>query len=227
MIPHSIWILYILWRFWCLFVEGPDYVKSPSFIAGYTEGMGRPRRAKTKKKKPRKSPINFKVIRIKGHEFELKYLVKEIAAVVIGLWMLLTWGIGTVEGLIRKSWPTTQGIILTAKTETDTLYTDQKHVRLTYKYHVDGKQYMGKNIKADEGLPHKPEKAEELLRTTYRVSQPVTVYYKSKNPAVSVLEPGPEVYHYILSGLGIFFLYMGASIIYGSITDRIRREENT
>jgi len=40
---YLFWIIYIGWRLYKLFLEGPDYIRSPSFLAGYTEGVRRNR----------------------------------------------------------------------------------------------------------------------------------------------------------------------------------------
>jgi hypothetical protein len=220
---YSIWIIYIAYRFWRLIVEGPEIVKSPSFRAGYTEGLGSARMTwKPKKKRTPFTGINFKVIRIKGREIELKILFKEIAMVLLGLAMAVPTGIATIDGLIEKNWPTTFATITAAKIEDDSY--QRTHVKLEYSFRVNGKKYTGDRIYTGQDLGMKREEAEELIKTKYSVSQEVTVFYQPGNPGNSLLEPGPQTYQIIVLALGLFFIWGGGSIIYWVIKDTIRGE---
>lgn len=98
-------------------------------------------------------------------------------------------------------WPTVQGIVIksyVSRTVTNTSGYANFFPKVFYVYNVDGIDYKGNRIfflEDGRGLSWSERKAEK-----YYVGKRVRVFYKQKNPRISVLEPGGSIKGMFLSG---------------------------
>lgn len=84
------------------------------------------------------------------------------------------------------SWPTVPGVVTAAER---TKIGWRMQPRVTFTYNVDGKAHSATSVSFAAGVP----KTEiEPILSRYPVSQPVQVHYQPGNPAVAVLEAGPN-----------------------------------
>ena len=113
----------------------------------------------------------------------------------------LIWGAYKNVRLSKESatWPVVPGVVTASETTKVGWRTQPK---ISYSYSVDGKAYSSTQVSLAKVVPAK-ETAPML--TKYPVSQAVSVHYQPGNPAVSVLEAGPN--RYVSSHL-YYFVYL-------------------
>ncbi len=103
------------------------------------------------------------------------------------LWLM--WQ--SVLAFRSRNWPTTEGTV----TESDVSGHKRVELYVSFRYAVDGVEYTGDHIRFGDHVMSKEAMA--AVRTKYRKSAPVTVYYDPARPAVSVLEPGIHVGNFL------------------------------
>jgi hypothetical protein len=101
----------------------------------------------------------------------------------------LIWGAWKNVRLSREStgWPTVPGTI-TASERVKVMWRTQP--RVVYTYEIDGKSYNGNKII----LAGVPSKEIDQVLSRYPVGSTVTVSYLPGNPALALLQPGPNRY---------------------------------
>jgi hypothetical protein len=117
------------------------------------------------------------------------------------------------NGLSSPRWPYTRGIIILSRVESSSSSEGRRSYSpvIQYAYKVSGMQRIGKNLRfIQDGVGRRWSEAKV---SKYPVGREVKVFYKSDNPAISVLEPGAEIKWIIaLSGamllFGIIFLLL-------------------
>jgi hypothetical protein len=112
-----------------------------------------------------------------------------LAVIAIVCLPFLIWMAWKNVRLSREStgWPTVPGTVATSE-RTKVLWRTQP--RVTYNYEVNGKSYTGNKVIL-AGVP--PKETDQVL-SRYPVGSPVTVSYLPGNPALALLEPGPNRY---------------------------------
>jgi hypothetical protein len=111
-----------------------------------------------------------------------------LSLIVLIAFPFLIWGAYKKVKLSKASasWPVVPGVV-TAAERTKVGWRMQP--RVTFSYNVDGKAYSSSKVSFAAGVP----KAEiEPVLSRYPVSRPVEVHYQPGNPALAVLEAGPN-----------------------------------
>jgi hypothetical protein len=111
------------------------------------------------------------------------------------------------------SWPSVEGWMLTAEfIENDGEFL----LKTRYRYEVDGREYVGRRHRLSAVGPSPLFSSLELpkLQERYQASNPCRVFYQPQNPAVAVLEPGPERSMGLIFGL-IPFLWVCSGMLIG------------
>ena len=137
---------------------------------------------------------------------------------VIILFIVLMVAMAALDGWKRyksgkssQNWPSAEGVILTSEVKTDLGKSDDVEPKykaaITYRYAVEGYEYTGERVSFAGQTFLKKGRADSLVMR-YNKGKRVKVYYDSKTPHVSVLEPGadsgPPIFSIVLL-LGIFF----------------------
>lgn len=151
----------------------------------------------------------------KGHQIPLNPLFMPLTGVVFGLLFLLA-GIPLTKGIIRITWPTTTGIILTSELEQGP-YARAMYVRLSYEYSVGDNKFMGSNIHNPQNTLFRKAGAEKRVKIKYAPQNQVKVYYNPHQPELAFLEPGPGVEEIFIFCLGLFLFVGGINITYSII----------
>ena len=129
-----------------------------------------------------------------------------LSLIVLIAFPFLIWGAYKKVQLSKASasWPTVPGVV-TAAEQTKVGWRMQP--RVTFSYNVDGKAYSSTKVSFAAGV----SKTEiEPILSRYPVSQSVQVHYQPGNPAVAVLEAGPNRN---LSTALNYFIYLFCIII--------------
>jgi hypothetical protein len=88
-------------------------------------------------------------------------------------------------GFNPKGNPTADGIIVNSAIEKSNFERRGYTINVTYEYHVNNNKYLSNRICCSESSNESPE---EILKK-YPPKSKVTVYYREKNPNLSVIEP--------------------------------------
>lgn len=86
------------------------------------------------------------------------------------------------------AWPTTPGMV-TAAERTKLAWRTQP--RVTFRYEIDGKAYTSTKVTFADAVPARET---EPILSRYQPNQPVVVHYHPEDPAIGVLETGPNRY---------------------------------
>ena len=110
-----------------------------------------------------------------------------------------------------KNWPSADGIILDSF-----IFKGENHGRIykpkiTYKYHVNGKDFVSENLDFS-GKWYKSKKKVDLLIEQYPPGKKILVYYKEGDPKVAVLEPKLK-FEQILCLIGCLVLLVPSFIV--------------
>jgi hypothetical protein len=108
--------------------------------------------------------------------------------IVLVAFPFLIWGAYDKMRLSKKSaaWPTTPGVV-TVSERKKVLWRTQP--RVTFSYEVAGQSYTSSKVSFAAAVP--AQETEPILQR-YPLHQPVEVHYLPGNPAVAVLEAGPD-----------------------------------
>ena len=88
-------------------------------------------------------------------------------------------------GFNPKKNPTAEGIIVKSAIEKSNFERRGYTINVTYEYNVNNKKYLSNRICCSESSNESPE---EIVKN-YTLKSKVTVYYREKNPNLSVIEP--------------------------------------
>jgi len=112
-----------------------------------------------------------------------------------------------------KNWPSTDGEIIESFIFTGTEHDFRKvyKPKITYKYHVNGTEYVSENLDFLGKWLRSKKKAQSVTEL-YSVEKKVTVYYQESNPKVAVLEPKLK-YEQILCLIACFALLVPSLIV--------------
>ncbi len=146
----------------------------------------------------------------------------------IGFWVLILVGmiafnmvaLAILKGWDSKSWPSTNGTIVSSRVKTVTTRSTstsktpgKKRTRyfpeIHYKYQVDGKEFTGNRFAF--GFSNRTKETSKNIVARYPAGAKVPVHYDPDDPEESVLEPGVYTLNWfgILFGLGaIGFAYL-------------------
>jgi|HubBroStandDraft_6_1064221.scaffolds.fasta_scaffold65006_5 hypothetical protein len=119
-----------------------------------------------------------------------------------------------------KSWPTTDGVIVSSAIETAITQTKDQagHLRpwetrvpkVRYSYTVNAKQLEGTRITREPSVGNHGEADQWIKR--YPVGKAVKVYYDPNDPTSSVLEFKTSVGGVLFGAIGAFFLLLGVAL---------------
>ena len=137
-----------------------------------------------------------------GSGVELVFVALGLAALVYGLYLAWTWN-------AVRSWPSVEGVIVSARTEDQVVRRDGSHVtlersiapRVRYEYAVDGQRHSGRRVRIGDVALNTPAAAEKVVQR-YPPRRRVPVYYAPHDPRRSVLErqPGPGIALNLVAG---------------------------
>jgi hypothetical protein len=121
---------------------------------------------------------------------------------------------GLVRGIPTTKWPSTPGEVLHSSIqEKDVRHNDSYdyNASITYTYTVNGIKYNCSMIQRGLGEQLKNTKFLYALFTSkkYPKGTPITIYYKSENPAEAVIERGPDLATYLVMIVGVIFTVLG------------------
>jgi hypothetical protein len=142
----------------------------------------------------------------------------------VGLWLVLE-GVVRIMGyvingrrnLVRRSWQTTTGEIISADVRDLVLSLAPSFtIAIRYQYAVDGRTYIGKRIRDGRITGYRRE-MERLIECMYPVRQTVTVHFNPRRPRRSLLElPYYAPDDLMRLGLrGMFYLAIGLVLSVG------------
>ena len=133
---------------------------------------------------------------------------------ILGLGVLLL-----APALASARWPTTQGIVLSARVVEQPQGKSLVYsIAITYRYEANGQRYEGRTFShSSDSLPLSGKDRDKVhneyqTSPTYAAWQPtktVTVFYDPKNPAHSVLRPGATALGWFVSLLGLIITGIG------------------
>lgn len=111
-------------------------------------------------------------------------------------------------GIMSTTWPSTEGIVLETslagkQVEGGTLYRPE----IKYEYWVDNKNYTGNKI-AFSIFTFGKDWATTIINK-YNPNDKIPIYYNPRNPQISCIKPGPEIWavcYTLLSLGGIFYI---------------------
>ena len=136
------------------------------------------------------------------------------ATMAVGGLLLMLAFYGLVRSIPTTKWPSTLGQVLSSSIH-------EKYVRhsdsydynasVIYTYTVNGIKYNCSIIQRGLGEQLQNTKLLYALITsrTYPRGTPVTVYYKSENPAEAVIIRGPDLATYLILLIGTVFVGLG------------------
>ena len=119
-----------------------------------------------------------------------------IIMLAAGLLEVGVFGFMTVRTLETRNWPSVSGRITTSRLHSyisrssdNSSSTRMYTTRISYRFHVKNKAYVGKTLSYGEYSSSSPSHAKGILKK-YPVGAKVTVFYNPANPDKAVLEPG-------------------------------------
>jgi hypothetical protein len=143
--------------------------------------------------------------------------------IAVGITIVIPGADDIRDGWASRSWPTVRGLVTGSTVSADdsddiTLY----RASVTYEYTVDGRQYVGSQIRFfDEGYSD-PQPARDKA-VQYPVGASVDVYYSPEDPSSAVLEPGAsQIGLWASPGLGGCCALAGLLIAAGSLVSALR-----
>jgi hypothetical protein len=124
----------------------------------------------------------------------------------------LSEGLLLLRALATTKWVATSGRVLTAHVVSFAAGRGCSYAPLVeYEYHVGGNKYEGKTV-GYSGRHIGSEQALEAVEQ-FRAMKTVPVWYDPKHPQRSVLDPGPDKWNYITTGIGLLFMVAGLDLI--------------
>ncbi len=120
-----------------------------------------------------------------------------------------------IEVAQTETWPSTEGVVLEATVEAESVQTGEInstsfYPHVVYHYTVAERQQTGDRITWNNDLSFQSTLQAKEVLADYPVNQAVTVYYNPQNPGQAVLRRGGGESMEILRGLGIIVLAAGA-----------------
>ena len=128
------------------------------------------------------------------------------------------------EAMQSKSWPYVWGNIQTAATRDVVVKSagdrvgghKSTQVDYRYTYEVDNVQYTNQRVTFSDNMVKTRLSLDHILKQ-YGKDQQVKVYYRTDNPSISVLRPGPTIYNFTpfitaiaFIGLGVWLAFFAA-----------------
>jgi hypothetical protein len=138
--------------------------------------------------------------------FTWLFIVIGVVAIGCGAWNLL-------RSLRCAQWPTTEGVIETAKMERHSggKHGDTYSASISYDYQVAGVHHLGTRL-AFGAMSSSPKYAQSILNR-YPVGKRVQVHYAPDHPDEAVLETGVHGGTWICFGVGTVFVLFGAMFL--------------
>jgi hypothetical protein len=129
------------------------------------------------------------------------FILLGLLAVSCGLWAL-------VQSLRSEHWPTTEGLILTARLQQDSSRRGTHYsADSSYEYWVEGARFVGARILFGPRSTAVGD-AQQVLNQ-YPIGEKVVVHYLPSDPQVAVLETKIHGGAWFFLGLGTFFALAG------------------
>ena len=112
------------------------------------------------------------------------------------------------EGVFSLSWPKADGVITQSRNMPGYRAIG---VDIGYRYATSGQTYSGGRFRFQFALTarHMRSRDVQSILGRYRVGEPVKIAVNPRNPADSVLEPGPDIDSLVPFALGLFLLLLG------------------
>jgi len=138
---------------------------------------------------------------------------------IISGWMVYTH-IGkpmVEEAEVSENWPTTSGEVTASDISQ---YTNDKgkimySTAINYEFMVDNKSFIGDRVSlSSNGSSTSSLKQVKKALKTYPVDAKVTVYYDPELPNNAVLEPGADVFIYIMKYTPWLFVFFGVLMLW-------------
>ncbi len=127
----------------------------------------------------------------------------------LGLWCLAVGISMGMEGINARSWPRAKGRIIKSKVEelrtSSRIRIARLCLSLDYLYMVGDKILEGHRLNSGLRCFASEDFVKEVLKR-YPVGKKVEVYYNSKRPEISLLEPGLNWSAFLMTGLGLVTL---------------------
>ncbi len=136
---------------------------------------------------------------------------------------------GLVLAIASKQWPSAEGTIISSSVEeshgTDSNHrpTTFYHVRISYRFVVDGRNYSGNRV-AFGDIGRGDPKYSRAVVSRYPRGKNVVVFYRAGDPPECLLEPGVHAQALILPGIG--FLLLGLGVVFFRMALSHRRNQS-
>lgn len=118
------------------------------------------------------------------------------------------------EAKASQNWPATKGMI--ERSEVVRQYSNRKTMYsadVVYSYTVEGQKYESNQVRFGGDVRSSSSSSAYKTSRGYPKGKTVDVYYNPKEPAVAVLEAGPNFYTYGLFYGGLGFLGIGVFLV--------------
>lgn len=134
-----------------------------------------------------------------------------ILASLAGLALALFATNNATNAYKTKSWPTTQGTVITSEVMRSSRYVPH----IVYTYAVDSVDFSSEKVRLKDMAQYKFQADAAEAADKYPVNAKVTVYYNPTNAAEAILEPGIKGEHIFMFLIGlIIFLAPLIGLIY-------------
>jgi len=141
-----------------------------------------------------------------------------IALFTYGAWLMFTGEVrDIVRGFASKSWPSTQGVVLSSRISSHPGSHASWFPVVTFQYTVDDRAFEGDVIAFHSlsgprvGGNNRADVQE--MADSYAAGTTVEVYYDPQDPAVSVLQPGASYTNIFGPVFSLIVLVIGVSIL--------------
>lgn len=115
----------------------------------------------------------------------------------------------TIVSIRNQSWPEVEAVIVSATVEEEYNEGTYYKPKITYRYSVNGSEFIGWRIKVAEGMTSSSPRRPQRIVAKYPMGTTVRAKYSPTDPSLSVLEPGPNfsivmlfLFAYIITGTG-------------------------
>lgn len=132
---------------------------------------------------------------------------------LLGGLLLICVGIRIIRnGFVSRLWPATNGVIKSSEVIVDKGHKGNIYkAKIVYEYSFEGQTYSNNTISFGEYWTHSQQRAQSFV-TKYPQGKFLPIYYDSRNPKNSVLEPGFQPASMAVILLGIAFTATGIYI---------------
>ena len=124
-------------------------------------------------------------------------------AMALGAFSFFAYAV--LEGLASRSWPVSDGVVLSSKVHTHTSQNHSNYVpKVHYKYQVHGQWYTGDRLAF--GFSNRSREETSDIVDRYTPGTAIPVHFNPNRPGESVLQPGMHTINWLGFAFGVVAL---------------------